>query len=85
MNATDCELELSSESCERWGWLCGGIIVAGVVAEVVIAAVESAIQLILGTVGDHRGRCPCSVRRWRRNYVCPDWIFATEGTLATFG
>jgi hypothetical protein len=40
MNATNAELEASSDSCELWGWGCGGLIVLGVIAEVVIAAIN---------------------------------------------
>lgn len=38
MNATEAELEASSESCERWGWRCGGLVVVAIAAEVLIAA-----------------------------------------------
>jgi hypothetical protein len=36
-NASDGELELSGESCERWGWRCGALVVIGLIAEVAIA------------------------------------------------
>jgi hypothetical protein len=37
MNAIDPELEVSSDSCELWGWICGGLVVAALIAEVVLA------------------------------------------------
>src|SRR4051794_27141504 len=40
MNATEPDLESSSESCEWWGWFCGGLVVVAVVAEVAIAALD---------------------------------------------
>lgn len=40
INTSDGELESSAESCERWGWRCGGLVVIGVVAEFVIAALN---------------------------------------------
>jgi len=36
-NASDGELESSSEVCEEWSWICGGAVVLGVLAEVAIA------------------------------------------------
>jgi hypothetical protein len=51
MNATDGELENSSESCELWGWWCGGIVVVAVAAEVLIAAVN----LPYGSFFEHWG------------------------------
>ena len=38
MNATDADLEKAGESCERWGAFGAGLVVLGVIAEVVIAA-----------------------------------------------
>jgi hypothetical protein len=37
MSASDQELEASVESCERWALWCAGLLVLGVVAEVVLA------------------------------------------------
>ena len=40
MSASDSELEKSIESCERWEWFGGGLVVVGVIAEVAIAAIH---------------------------------------------
>lgn len=39
-NASDSELEKSIESCERWEWFGGGLVVVGVLGEVAIAAIH---------------------------------------------
>jgi hypothetical protein len=36
-NASEPELESASESAERWGWGCGGLVVLGIIGEFVIA------------------------------------------------
>jgi hypothetical protein len=40
IKASDSELEKSIESCERWEWFGGGLVVVGVIAEVVIAVMH---------------------------------------------
>lgn len=40
INADDSELEKSIESCERWEWFGGGLVVVGVMAEVAIAIIH---------------------------------------------
>jgi len=40
INASDEELEKSIESCERWEWIGGGLVVVGVMAEVAIAVIH---------------------------------------------
>jgi hypothetical protein len=40
IKASDSELEKSIESCERWEWFGGGLVVVGVFAEVVIAVIH---------------------------------------------
>jgi hypothetical protein len=40
INASDDELEKSIESCERWAWFGGGLVIVGVAAEVAIAAIH---------------------------------------------
>jgi hypothetical protein len=40
IKAADAELGNSIESCERWEWFGGGLVVVGVVAAVVIAAIH---------------------------------------------
>ncbi len=40
INASDEELEKSIESCERWEWFGGGLVVAGVIGTVAIAIVH---------------------------------------------
>jgi hypothetical protein len=40
INASDIELEKSIESCERWAWFGGGLVIVGVAAEVAIAAIH---------------------------------------------
>ncbi len=40
MKASEPELEKSIESCERWEWFGGGLVVIGVIAEVAIAAIH---------------------------------------------
>jgi hypothetical protein len=40
INASDPELEKSIESCERWAWFGGGLVIVGVAAEVAIAAIH---------------------------------------------
>lgn len=37
MNASDAQLDASSESCESWGWACGVLIVAGIAVQLFIA------------------------------------------------
>jgi hypothetical protein len=37
-NATSEELDQSADSCEFWGWLSAGILTAGLIAEIAIAA-----------------------------------------------
>jgi len=39
-SASNPELEKSVESCERWEWFGGGLVVVGVIAEVAIAAIH---------------------------------------------
>jgi hypothetical protein len=40
INASDEELEESIESCERWEWFGGGLVVVGVIATVAIAVIH---------------------------------------------
>ncbi len=40
ISASDSELEKSVESCERWAWFGGGLVIAGVIGEVAIAAIH---------------------------------------------
>jgi hypothetical protein len=40
INATDNQLELASSSCERWGLVGAGLVVAAVITELIIAWVE---------------------------------------------
>jgi hypothetical protein len=40
IKASDLELEKSIESCERWAWFGGGLVIVGVAAEVAIAAIH---------------------------------------------
>ena len=40
--ATNGELEAAVDSCERWGWGCGGTLLVGLVAELALAAVHPA-------------------------------------------
>jgi hypothetical protein len=40
ISASDSALEKSIESCERWEWFGGGLVVVGVIAEVAIAAMH---------------------------------------------
>jgi hypothetical protein len=40
ISASDSVLEKSIESCERWEWFGGGLVVVGVIAEVAIAAIH---------------------------------------------
>jgi hypothetical protein len=39
-NASDSGIEKSVESCERWEWFGGGLVVVGLIAEVAIAALH---------------------------------------------
>lgn len=47
MNASDDELDEASSSCENWGLVCGVLVVAAVIAEVVIAWIEPPYGLFL--------------------------------------
>jgi len=40
INATEAQLEAASSSCERWEWGCAGLVVVGVVAAFLIAAIH---------------------------------------------
>lgn len=40
IKASDENLETSFDSCERWGWLGGGLVIFGVIATVAIAAIH---------------------------------------------
>jgi hypothetical protein len=77
MNASDAELEASIESCDRWEWACGGLVVVGVVAAILIAACHPAYDsfweqwgsaladgmVALGVVGEIKFGLMASVRQ----------------------
>ena len=47
IKASDIELEKSIESCERWAWFGGGLVIVGVAAEVAIAAIHPPYDSLL--------------------------------------
>jgi len=50
-NASDGDLEASSESCEYWSWFFGGLVVFGIAAEVVIGICHPAYDSVWGKWG----------------------------------
>lgn len=40
MNAGDNQLGVAAESCERWTWACGGLVVLGLIAEFALAIIH---------------------------------------------
>jgi len=49
MNATDENLEISATSCERWTWGCGGMLLFGLLVEVVVAVIHPPYDSFAGT------------------------------------
>lgn len=55
--ATDGQLEVAEEACERWGWASAGMLLVGLIAEAFLAGFEPPHSSLLGRWGPLLADC----------------------------
>ena len=75
-NASDEELEDSAEACEWWGWRGAMILMGGLIAEVILTAIELPHESLVGRWGVYVRDSPSCTRCRTRSPVRQDGLQA---------